>query len=366
MHLRSLIKPLIGVANGVIAVVLPATLMLACGDGPSQLNDGAPGTLEDRDLEFRTKRLPVSGANDDATRTAPVEIRSRSREAATTPTWFTFVAMPDTQYYSKTSSLTPIFRAQVDWVIANQSAHRIAFVAHEGDVVDNGTSATQWGNAMFALQPLIAPDTTLPFALNRGNHDDPFVFVKNLGPHLYENRDWHVVVSANGLNTASVFQAGGRSFAHLGINMNPSNDDLAWANNVLAQQDFAGLPTIITTHDYLVRNGRSANGESIWQSVVKNNPQVFMVLNGHTHAENRMVSTNSAGKPVYQMLADYQGREDGGQGLMRLIKIDLAQNKMDVETFSPGYEIIKKGAVKKVEPFYERDADSEFSYSIDL
>ncbi len=280
--------------------------------------------------------------------------------------WFTVVAVPDTQYYSKNSPLTPIFRAQIDWIMANRATRNIAFVAHEGDIVDTGTSTSQWANAMSALSPLIAPTSTLPFALNRGNHDDPSYYVRNVGPQIYENRTWHVVVSPNGLNTASIFQAAGRSFAHIGLNKDPSVDELTWVNQVLSRKEFVDLPTILTTHDYLMWGFRSLTGTAIWNGVVKKNPQIFMVLNGHTHGEYQMVSNNEEGKPVYQMLADYQNRTDGGQGLMRLIQVDTAAGRIDVKTFSPGYTILEGRGSKTIAPFFETDHDSQFSYDVDL
>src|ERR1700693_4565394 len=53
---------------------------------------------------------------------------------------FTVVALPDTQYYS--SSLyggTPaMFNAQTQWIVNNQNSLNIAYVAHLGDMVQNG------------------------------------------------------------------------------------------------------------------------------------------------------------------------------------------------------------------------------------
>jgi len=91
-------------------------------------------------------------------------------------------------------------------------------------------------------------------------------------------------------------------------------------------------PTIITTHAYLwdgfpkgrtffveEENNNGSSGEKIWREIVEPNPQVFMVLNGHFHVrigsndgENHQVSTNAAGLPVFEMLADYQDYPNGG------------------------------------------------------
>ncbi len=274
--------------------------------------------------------------------------------------WFTLSVLPDTQVYSEENP--DPFRSQINWTLANAEAEKIAILLHEGDVVDNGLDLTQWSNAMQALSPLLA-QSTLPFTIVRGNHDDPGLFVQNLGPQVY--RKGLVAAAPNGLNTDVVLEAAGRHFLSLGINKDPSAEELAWASATLHQPELAGMPTIVTTHDYLVPGGRSTTGESIWQGVVRDNPQVFMVLNGHTHTEYRMVSHDAANKPVYQMLADYQDRTDGGQALLRLIKIDVAQGLIDVKTYSPGYTI-PGSTPKVVAPFYETDESSQFTYSVNL
>ena len=87
---------------------------------------------------------------------------------------FTIVAIPDTQVYSEEGD--PGFAKQVDWVLANAIKQNIVFVTHLGDVVDNGTDAEQWTNAMAALDPLLQQDM-LPFSIVRGNHDDPTFFL---------------------------------------------------------------------------------------------------------------------------------------------------------------------------------------------
>src|SRR5512147_1592342 len=55
-------------------------------------------------------------------------------DAGTAPGSYSFVVLPDTQFYS--SAWPDIFRAQTQWVVDNRAAENIAFVLHTGDIVD--------------------------------------------------------------------------------------------------------------------------------------------------------------------------------------------------------------------------------------
>lgn len=269
---------------------------------------------------------------------------------------FTIAAIPDTQYYSEEND--PGFAEQVKWLLANAAAKNVVFVTHLGDVVDNGTDTTQWANAMAALKPLLE-QSTLPFSVVRGNHDDPGLFLQNLPLSLMRSKPWFVAASKSGLSQAQVFKVQKAWFLHIGFQKDPTLDELKWADALLERPGYKHMPAIVSTHDYIDGSGRSTTGRIMWDSFVKRNPTVFMVLNGHTHTEYALVNHNAAKRPVYQMLSDYQDRDNCGNGLMRLITIDPAQDKIFVKTFSPYYE-------GKAAEFYEEDADSRFEYAVNV
>jgi len=279
---------------------------------------------------------------------------------------FTIVAIPDTQVYSEEEALTPIFASQIQWVLDNREEENIVFVTHLGDVVDNGDDQAQWDNALSALAPLFAAPNKLPYSICQGNHDGVDLYTLYLGPERYEDKPWYIGASPNKLNHAQIFKVQKREFLHLNIEKFPGEEAFQWAQSIIDNPLYHGLPTIVSTHDYVVYGGRGPVGENIWQNFVKTNPQIFMVLNGHTHTEYYFVSHNEAGKPVFQMLSDYQDREHGGQGLMRLIRINEEAGTVDVETFSPGYAIEDDEEIITVEPFFEEDADSRFTLAANL
>jgi hypothetical protein len=100
---------------------------------------------------------------------------------------------------------------------------------------------------------------------------------------------------------------------------------------------------------------------------------IFLVLNGHAHVENAVADYNDAGRPVYQMLSDYQDRDFGGLGLMRLVAIDPVANKIEAKTLSPYYEIETDEKDANGDPViqvdtshFETDSDSQFEYDVNI
>jgi hypothetical protein len=82
----------------------------------------------------------------------------------------------------------------------------------------------------------------------------------------------------------------------------------------------------------------------MWEKFVRKHANVQFVLNGHVVqkvAEDkpwsvaRLVSSNDAGRSVYQVLTNYQTFNGGGEGYLRLFRIYPRQGGVEVRTFSP-------------------------------
>ena len=164
-----------------------------------------------------------------------------------------------------------------------------------------------------------------------------------------------------------MFEASGRSFLFLHLEADVPDAAMEWAEGVLAAHP--DLPAILTTHIYIndkIRartsepylGGPGANsGEEIWQKFVRKNPQIFMVLCGHwdtVGGEWRQASTNDAGQEVFEVLADFQSRERGGDGWLRIIEFDEAEGKIWFRTYSPSLDQ------------HESDENSEFVFYVDF
>ncbi len=183
---------------------------------------------------------------------------------------------------------------------------------------------------------------------------------------FFRGQPWYVDSFRGGANAAQVFEAGGYRFLHITLEMSPGNPVLHWAESVIRAHP--GYPTIITTHDYLNARGERRgvpiidlalgdpdhhnNAEALWRKLVSAYDQIFMVLCGHHHGQSLRVDDNRYGNPVYQVLADFQGRGQSaidagapdrgwglGDGWYRLMHFDLAADTptITVETWSSHY-----------------------------
>jgi len=315
---------------------------------------------------------------------------------AQTNRW-TLVAIPDTQYYVARSSLLSYAQDQTDWIADNIESENIAFVVHTGDLVDDGANPTQWNRIDSVIDTLDGdldsnPDGLVPYATLPGDHDwaveeDRSSSTENyrqfFGQSRYVDRSWFGGFGPNELSQYQRFSADGFDFLHISLEWEAPGDatddttPLGWAQSVMDQ--YPEQPTIVSTHAYLwdgVPKGRTffveeendngSSGERIWREIVEPNPQVFMVLNGHFHVrigsndgEYHQVSTNAAGLPVFEMLADYQDYPNGGNGWMRLVQFISGdgsgeQDRIQVRTYSPSLDQ------------FATDDSSQFRFDIDF
>jgi hypothetical protein len=312
-------------------------------------------------------------------------VASAGAEAAADP--WSLVALPDTQGYAESSSLVTYAQDQVDWVVDNVEAENIAFVSHEGDIVDRGDDRTEWERMDGVMGTL---DGVVPYAAPPGDHDwfveedrssSTEYYREFFGGGRYEGRGWFGGSAPNDLSHYQLFSAGGYDFLHIDLEWEAPGDasdpdtPLGWAQSVMDQ--YPDRPTIVTTHSYVwdgdppgrttfveENDGDGSSGEEIWQEVVEPNPQVFMVLCGNFHegsgsddGEYHQVSTNAAGLPVYELLADYQDYPNGGNGWLRLVRFVPGggsddQDRIEVRTYSPSLDE------------YQTDASSEFGFDL--
>lgn len=283
---------------------------------------------------------------------------------------FYVIGLPDTQYYSE--SYPEIFLAQTQWIVNNRATLDIRFVSHYGDLVQHGTGSLapgEYANAKAAMSVL--EDANVPHGVVSGNHDvledgivgqpyDNTNYLNYFGPQYYEDRSWFGGASPSGLSTYQTFSGSGYDFIALHIDLETPHSELAWAQGVInANRD---KPVMVTTHRYLqdaedytlgvpvVPSGRypeswyaiegqyNPNGiraEEFFDHFVANNRNIFLVNAGHFHEEYRQTSTNYHGLPVHEVLADYQDDPNGGNGYLRMMRFDPADDRIEVSSYSP-------------------------------
>lgn len=293
---------------------------------------------------------------------------------------FTIAVLPDTQYYTRSSTYVSqpasinIFKGMTQFIANNKTAMNIVFVTHMGDVVNDRSNYTsQWTYAVDAMNTL--KNANIPMGMSPGNHDHDtwtdygdYTVASGLtywnsyfgaSSSFFSGKSWYGGAYTNSYDTSGgtswqTFTAGGINFLHISLELYPRDEVLAWASNVIAAHP--GYSVIVTTHAYMHdstnstakfqssswRTGYSPNnGQEIWDEFIKVNPQIIMVLCGHEAYSNYILEKNNAGGNVLQILTDFQtvpsddtGNLGTGAGWMRLIEFDTTAKMIHVRTYS--------------------------------
>jgi hypothetical protein len=273
---------------------------------------------------------------------------------------FTVAVMPDTQflYWGGQGSInSEPQEASFRYIIsdsADAGGRNIVFMAHLGDLTEDAeASSFQYVNRAFD----VLDSNRVAYSVLAGNHDvsgddtrGPTPYLDVMGPQRFAGSPTFAGADSTGYNTAHIFRAAGRQWLLLAMDWRTSAGGFAWANQFI--QDHPSLPVILTTHEivgptygdnvYPYQSGDPENnaelssyGQTVWDSLIKDNDQIFLALNGHYWPPGRVTMPNSAGNDVCLHITNYQNRYFGGGGMIRLYHFDLARNSIDVETISP-------------------------------
>jgi len=279
---------------------------------------------------------------------------------------FSVIALPDTQYYSE--YYPNIFTSQTQWIKNYKDILNIKFVSHEGDIVEVGSSTSNWENANTSMSIL---DNILPYAITTGNHDYDNLPNRTttqwdfyLGKEKFQdNLWWGGSYEGDNINTYQFFAHGGIEFLMLHLEFCPRNQVLNWANNLVEENP--NKIVIITTHVYLdafgsrthvgteygcsdygfyenleETNPQNGNeGREQWNKLIKQHKNIYLVLCGHISEGTGTAYLKTPGinnNEVHQMLANYQEvEENGGNGYLRILRFSPQTNKVFINTYSP-------------------------------
>jgi hypothetical protein len=280
---------------------------------------------------------------------------------------FTIIALPDTQYYSKFHP--EIYLEQTRWIVDNKDRLNIGFVTHLGDVVhDWDDIELQWQRASEAMAIL---DGQVPYGILAGNHDMQVggvaeFYEKYFPADRYSDYPWWGGSFRGNKNNFQVLKLGGDDFIFVNLEFCPHNQTLDWAKARL--DEYPDSIAIISTHAYLRQNGAvddstcsehseghasNNNGVRLWRYVVRQHSNVAMVLNGHFPGEAYM-PVDYEGRTIHQILADFQGRERGGNGFLRIMTFFPDRDRVEIQTYSPTLDQ------------YDRGPKNEFELALDL
>ena len=299
---------------------------------------------------------------------APVDVTYHVREL-TAADDFTIVVLPDTQIYTiEGRNLEKYFHDQTQWVRDNRESYNIVGVIHNGDVINNEPQIYQWNVADAALKRLEKPEAGLPdgvpWGVSVGNHDNKLIgdntvlntdkFNQYFGVARFANKAYYGGhYGTKNDNSWVTFSAGGLDFVVVSLmyELDPDPAEIAWARSIFQMHPKAF--GILNTH-YLLTAGAAFSAQSkLIYNALRDLPNVQLMTGGHIAAESRRVDTFQ-GNTINSMLADYQGRDLGGGGFMRIWEFSPANQTVSVRTYSPTMDK------------YETDANSEFTLDVDL
>ncbi len=147
-----------------------------------------------------------------------------------------------------------------------------------------------------------------------------------------------------------------KEYILVNIDYCPNKDEIRWTNEILAT--YPEKKALLATHAYLDKDGGRkphlcTNTDYIWNDLIKLHKNLQLVVSGHVHAESRRIDKNLAGNNVYQMLADFQEEDYGGNGWLRILTFSPSNNIIKVQTYSP--------SLGK----FQTDANSQFELEYD-
>lgn len=259
---------------------------------------------------------------------------------------FSVVLLPDTQNYSE--KFPDTYVAQALWIRQQAKEDNIKFAIHLGDIVQTSTKKPEWENADRAMRLL---DGVVPYSKAPGNHDmvvknrDSTLYNQYYSPARFEGRQWYGGhMGDTNDNNYCFFEASGMKCMIINLEFAPRDETLEWAAGVTKR--YADHRVIVATHCYMRPKERDTScatsykiagnsGEQMWQKFIRKQPNIFLVVSGHVLGVGRQTSVNDAGGKVLEMLTDYQGLPNGGDGWLRSLTFVPGKNKIHVRTYSP-------------------------------
>jgi predicted MPP superfamily phosphohydrolase len=285
---------------------------------------------------------------------------------------WSIVILPDTQYYSET--YPGLFNLQTQWIIDTCNDINTRYVLLPGDITNNNRHR-EWQNASDALSRL---DGKIPYALCTGNHDcgkngrakDRTTLMDEYFPYDRLAKSGGITgirKKGESANTYHLFKdAYNGEWLIITLEWSPRDKTLEWAGKILDK--YKNRKAIVLTHAYMYHDSTRYNwkekgknqqwnphsyptkngndGEDIWNKLITNHENVFLVISGHVIGDGTglLTSKNNANKDVIQMLVNYQSpiEDFGGGAWLRVLTFSKDMEKIKCWTYSPLYKKYKK------------------------
>ena len=256
---------------------------------------------------------------------------------------------------------TYYIRDQFNLFVKEYGEGKIGYVLNTGDISDEPNNTAMFAECREISN--ILDDANIPNGVVAGNHDANW---SNWSPYYgrayYEHQDWWGGDFDDNKGHYDLVTVGGRDLVIvcLGWTLETNNTATAWARRVF--NAYPNRTGILATHGYLGTDGEILynTAKKFW-AIAEDCPNVCMIMCGHEPGTARNIRYTTDGRPVLEMLHDYQSGSpsnmwwqwlEGGSGLFRYVTI--GDGTVTNRTFT-----VSKDDYIRV---YKRNPDAEGGY----
>ena len=256
---------------------------------------------------------------------------------------------------------TYYIRDQFNHFVQEYGEGKIGYVLNTGDISDEPNNTAMFAECREISN--ILDNANIPNGVVAGNHDANWSnWCPYYGAKYYDYQDWWGGDYNDNRGHYDLVTVGGRDLVVvcLGWTLENDNEATAWARRVF--NNYPNRTGILAVHGYLGTDGEILfnTARKFW-AIAEDCPNLTMIMCGHEPGTARNIRYTSDGRPVLEMLHDYQSGSpsnmwwkwlEGGSGLFRYVTI--GDGTLTNRTFT-----ISKDDYIRV---YNRDPDADGGY----
>ena len=225
---------------------------------------------------------------------------------------------------------TYYIRDQFNLFIQEYNEGKIGYVINTGDISDEPNNAAMFAECRSISD--ILDNANIPNGVVAGNHDANWTnWCPYYGAKYYDYQDWWGGDYGDNKGHYDLVTIGGRDlvFVCLGWTLENDANATAWARKVF--NTYPNRTGVLALHGYLGTDGEILfnTARKFW-AIAEDCPNLNMIICGHEPGTARNIRYTSDGRPVLEMLHDYQSGSpsnmwwkwlEGGSGLFRYVTI---------------------------------------------
>lgn len=218
------------------------------------------------------------------------------------------------------------------WIVANRVRLNIRAVIGLGDVTE-GSTIQEYDEALKGWNVIKA--SRLIYMPMRGNHDFPeSLWNQYFGTKYFNRMAWFGGAYNNSTSCYyTKFTEGSQKYLVMAMGFTPNSSQIRWAQKVLNNN--TDCKVIVAAHSYLDITGFTPEGTTLWNKLINNNKNIFLVVCGHMHYPYSvyLIGTGRNGNRVNELRVDYQDLNYGA-GYMEILKFEPLKGRIETSTYS--------------------------------